>query len=248
MKKQLLSILCLMLLLLPFGLKAQTVALATWNFTGVNSGPATLDADATGNQLASVPVLTRGATAAPNGVVNNSFRTTGFQNNGIAITNTDYFQFQVTPATNTTISLTNIIARFNGTATFFVSPGVESRFAYSKDGVNFTFFSAASTLVTATNTPYTFDLATTVPDDLKNIPAGTTITIRYYASGRTTTGGWGFFSNGTAGLTLNGTIATVGSVDTTPPTTTTGFPKSANITASSVDLVTNISEAGKTYY
>ena len=251
MKKQLLFILLMLLSALPFGLNAQTVALASWDFYGVNTGPATATAQTnTDNPFLAPPTLTRGPNAAANGAVNNSFRTVGFQNNGIAVTNTDYFQFQISPNTGKKVTLTSIVARFNGTAGFFVSPGVESRFAYSKDGVNFTLFSSPSVFVTASNTPFSFDLTTSIPDDLKDIPEGTTVTIRYYASGRTATGGWGFFSgsSGALGLVLNGTVSTGVGVDITPPVTTAFYPKIENIRSTSVDLISNINEAGKTYF
>jgi hypothetical protein len=46
---------------------------------------------------------------------------------------------------------------------------------------------------------------------LQNVPDSTTISIRYYASGQTTTGGWGFFSSasGVNGLAFGGTISAV---------------------------------------
>lgn len=51
---------------------------------------------------------------------------------------------------------------------------------------------------------------------MQNVASGTTITIRYYASGQTTTGGWGFNSpsSGTNGLAFGGSIEEIGSLPT----------------------------------
>jgi hypothetical protein len=55
--------------------------------------------------------------------------------------------------------------------------------------------------------------------ELQNVPSGTSIKIRYFASGQTTTGGWGFNSSGAGqfGLIVGGTSAPA---DTTPPVLT----------------------------
>jgi hypothetical protein len=44
--------------------------------------------------------------------------------------------------------------------------------------------------------------------DLQNVPGSTTVYIRYYASGQTTTGGWGFNSPsaGSYGLDIGGNV------------------------------------------
>jgi hypothetical protein len=58
-------------------------------------------------------------------------------------------------------------------------------------------------------TPPAFDLSGV--SALQNVAPGTTVTIRYYASGQTTTGGWGFSSNaaGVYGLSFNGSVTAI---------------------------------------
>ncbi len=48
-------------------------------------------------------------------------------------------------------------------------------------------------------------------NDLQNVPDSTTVYFRYYASGQTTTGGWGFYSSssGQDGLSFDGTLSAV---------------------------------------
>ena len=60
---------------------------------------------------------------------------------------------------------------------------------------------------------------------MQNVPAGTTITIRYYASGQTTTGGWGFNSpsSATNGLAIGGTVTSVLPTLYVNPTLLPGF-------------------------
>ena len=84
---------CLAALTLP-GANAQVVLLE-WDFFGDNSSNRpTMNStfNATGIDSS---VLSRGAGAAASAAAN-SFRTTGFQNNGISLTNTDYFQWGFT--------------------------------------------------------------------------------------------------------------------------------------------------------
>lgn len=184
------------------------VVLQSWDFTG-QSSPATMTATAIGSNLdvgGSYNTLTRGSGAAAS-TASNSFRTTGFQNNGISTANTDYFQWQVSSADGNLMSLASLDARFAGTATFRASPGVQAQFAYSLDGANFTLINAPFSLTADTSMP-TIDLSGV--SALQGISADTTVTFRYYASGQTTTGGWGFNSpsGGSNGLALTGSVGT----------------------------------------
>lgn len=197
--------------------------IAAWDFTG-ESSPNTSLSDTSTSVLSSVPNLVRGPNAASSSG-SNSFRTTGFQNNGISTSNTDYFQTFVTSNTHN-LSLRNIEARFVGTSTFFASPGVTSQFAYSLDGVNFTLIGSPQTSALLT---LQFDLSGV--SALQNIATGTTVTLRYYASGQTTTGGWGFSSSsaGVYGLKIEGQA----SASTSPfisvtPTSLTSFTQSSS--------------------
>ncbi len=191
------------------------VALAQWDFTGYggqNQSPAvTLAAQIKDNSLnSSSAVLSRGINAAQSNA-NNSFRTTGFSNNGIAVTNTDYFQTSFT-AEQEILSLTSIEGRVGGTATFYTgspaitpTPGVKIQFAYSLDGNNYTLINSEIT-VTGDGPIGPINLAGI--SAIQNITPGTTVYFRFYASGQTTTGGFGFLSPGVGqyGLQFNGRL------------------------------------------
>ena len=191
--------------------------IAAWDFNG-ESSPATSAADVYDANLSSSNLITRGAGASAS-TASNSFRTTGFQNNGINTSNTDYFQITIGAAINYQVSLTSITARYAGTSSFYASPGVTSQYAYSLDGSSFTLIGSP---VTSTSlTPSAIDLSGI--SALQNVTSGTTITIRYYASGQTTTGGWGYSSPsvGQYGLAIGGTVT---STSNTAPTVTTQAP------------------------
>ncbi|MBC6111925.1 gliding motility-associated C-terminal domain-containing protein [Pedobacter fastidiosus] len=242
--------LLLLSLLFTLYFSGKTLAqIATWDFTGQTTLP-TSTATSSDPGLASVPVLTRGAGAVAS-AGNNSFRTVGFQNNGISIANTDYFQVTLTASAGNKISLSSLDALFAGTATYYATTGVSSQYAYSLDGTTFTLIGAPTAITSTTVAP---NASPTVSlsgiSALQNVAAGTTITIRYYASGQTATGGWGFNSpaTGRIGFSIGGSVATSGTVDITPPTNATGYPKTASITSTTVNLISNINEAGNTYY
>jgi hypothetical protein len=153
--------------------------------------------------------LTRGASASAS-PAGTSFRTTGFRNDGINVSSNDYFQFVISAAPGQILSLTNITAAFNGTTTFMTNNslgGVTHQWAYSTDGSSFTLI--GSPVLTAVPTlPVTVSFDFSGTPALQNIGDGTDITLRYFASGQTTTGGWGFFSAGgtSPGLEVYGTV------------------------------------------
>src|SRR5207237_2589528 len=133
-------------------------------------------------------------------------RTTGFQNNGISTANNDYFQTTLSAASGFTLSLSTIDARFAGTSTYAAAPGVMSQFAYSLDGNNFTLIGSPTTTI---GTPVMMtQINLSAINDLQNVPDTTTVYFRYYASGQTATGGWGFNSPsaGQEGLAFGGTL------------------------------------------
>jgi hypothetical protein len=183
--------------------------IAAWDFTGVGSTSLPTYAATTFNSnlvsTSGANNITRGATAAWS-TGGNSFRTTGFKNEGISTSNSDYFQITLTAATGYTLSLSTIDARFAGTASFCISPGVSSQFAYSLDGSTFTLIGSSQATIGTPATMTQIDL--TGVTSLQNVAAGTTITLRYYASGQTATGGWGFYSAsaGTNGLAIGGDV------------------------------------------
>ncbi len=197
------------LAVLMIGCINTTAQIAAWNFTGIGTTTIATTPATTFNanlvSTAGANNITRGAGASWS-TGGNSWRTVGFQNNGIATTNTDYFQITLTATTGNTLSLSTIDARFAGTATFAASPGVSSQFAYSLDGTTFTLIGSPSVTVGTPATLTSIDL--TVISALQNVAAGTTVTIRYYATGQTGTGGWGFNSPNasTNGLAIGGSV------------------------------------------
>lgn len=184
--------------------------IAAWDFTGIGSVTNTSLAATTLDNGLGATSITRGASAAWS-IANNSWRTTGFQNNGISTGNTDYFQITIQANTGKTVSLTTIDANFAGTAGFTVSPGVSSQFAYSLDGTNFTLIGSPTLTIGTPATMTQIDLTSVTA--LQNVASGTTITLRYYASGQTTSGGWGFnsVSAATNGLAIGGVTTLVSS-------------------------------------
>ncbi|MFT3912344.1 MAG: hypothetical protein QM737_23155 [Ferruginibacter sp.] len=183
----------------PFNIPAQpNYVLAGWDLTGTNS-PITTPATIADTILSVTPLLTRGP-AAMACAGTNSFFTTGFDDDGIATTNNDYFQFEITAKMNDTISLNEIDA-FVGNSTNMLVPGVSSQFAYSTDGINFTLI---GTPLTNSTDGLGFYLGN-IPA-LQNVTGGNTITFRYYASGPAASADWGFLSTsaGKLGLSITG--------------------------------------------
>ncbi len=232
----------LALVLMVLGMQMGWGQIAAWDFQAVVSAspPATFSATTFNSNLVSTSGannITRGAGAVSSGA-NYSFRTAGFQNQTISTSSTAYFQVTLQAATGYKTSLSTIDAKFGGTTTFYAGAGVKSQFAYSIDGTNFTLIGSPvqSTLLTMTQINLSGISA------LQNVAAGTTITLRYYASGQTTTGGWGFLSAsvaGTNGLAIGGTVVTA----TTAATVTNTTP-ATNIATTSATLAGNVTATG----
>jgi hypothetical protein len=182
--------------------------IAAWDFFG-ESSPVTSTADIFNVNMDASNSIVRGSGAASS-VATNSFRTVGFQNNGISTANTDYFQVTLSATAGNTLSLSTIDARFAGTATFANSPGVSNQFAYSLDGTTFTLIATPQILIGTPATLTQIDLSGI--GALQNVPEATTVTLRFYASGQTTTGGWGFTSPaaGAYGLAIGGSVNPAG--------------------------------------
>jgi len=187
------------------------VVLAGWDFFG-QSSPTTFAATTFNTNLDATTTLsniTRGSGAASSSG-GNSFRTTGFQNVAISTSNTAYFQTTLKTKVGYSLNLSSITASVVGTATYSASPGVSQQFAYSLDGTTFTLI--GSPVVVSGTTPAAMPTVTTSGvSALQNVPSGTTVYIRYYATGQTNTGGWGFSSatSGTNGLAFNGNIVCI---------------------------------------
>lgn len=191
--------------------------IASWDFTGENT-LATSTAEVYVANLDASPTLTRGAGAAAS-AGNNSFRTVGFLNNGISVANTDYFENTFSAAPGYTLSLTTIDAYFAGTTSFSNSPGVSMQYAYSLDGTNFTLI--GSPFVRIGNGAMS-QINLSGISVLQNVAANITVTIRLYASGQTTTGGWGYnsASAGAVGLAFGGSVNLAGGCVNTTATIT----------------------------
>jgi len=185
--------------------------LEAWDFTGATAAATSNTKAATSYDSTALlqSTLTRSAptgTSADNNNATNSFRWTQFKNDGVSTSNNDYFQFTITANTGYAFSVASIYGNFNGTATFSNSPGVTMAYAYSLDGGSTFTLMGTFTQIGAGSTTYT--LTSGEAAALSSVSA---VTFRFYASGQTSTGGWGFqsaASAGTVGLQVNGTTFT----------------------------------------
>ena len=193
-------------------------SLAGWNFYGTNSPNAWAATTLHTNLDANTALLTRGAGASSSAGAN-SFRTTGFKNLGIDVNSTRYFETTLRATNGKKLSIRSIQAVLDGTATFAAAPGVTSQFAYSLDGVTFTVIDIPQTVIGNPQTVAISNLLYVAA--LQNIPSSTTLTLRYYASGQTTSGGWGFSSSSASvnGLEISG-FSEVDLNQNQPPTLT----------------------------
>lgn len=182
--------------------------IAAWDFFNEPATPATSTAEVYNTHMDASAALTRGPGAVASAGAN-SFRTTGFMNNGISTANTDYFQFTLSASTGYTLSLSSINADMRGTATFAATPGVSNQFAYSLDGTTFTLIGTPSVVVgDAQGIASLPQINLSGIAALQNVAEGVTVTFRMYASGQTNTGGWGYYSAsaGDYGLSVGGTL------------------------------------------
>ena len=182
----------------------QAARLAAWDFTGENN-VATSTAEVYDLSLDSASALTRGAGASAS-IADDSFRTRSFGDNGISIANTDYFQITLSASSGKILSLSSIDCYLAGTASYCASPsGAQSQFAYSLNGVDFVLIGTPST---TTLDGAISQISLSGISALQNLADDKTVTLRFYATGQTSTGGWGFksSSSGSYGLDIGGTI------------------------------------------
>ncbi len=187
--------------------------LAGWDFSGINS-PVDFAATTYDTSLSSSGLITRGP-AATSTAGYHSFRTASFLNDGISTSNTDYFQVIIAPKQNDIISLASIGGYLHGNNSQVNNTLVNSQFAYSLDGVNFTLIGNS---FSTENNVESFNVNLSGIADLQNISGGTTVTFRYYASGEVAIGDWGFTSikPGSNGLFISGKIVSGNSIITAP--------------------------------
>lgn len=186
---------------------AHSAVLLEFDFSGATNTASSNTQNSTFSAIGiATSSMTRG-TGISNNNAANSFRGTGFSNDGIAVTNTDYFQFAVNSSGLSLFSIESLAGNFNGTSTFSANPGVTMQWAYSLDGTNFSL--AATDFVRVGSGAFTYTFTGTDATALTDISSAT---FRLFASGQTTTGGWGLQSAatpGTVGLTVNGTVTAV---------------------------------------
>ena len=199
------KIISLLFILLTYNIASGQIA--SWDFTGQNNVTSAA-ATTFDSSLNSSNLITRGTNAGSSTGVN-SFRTKGFKNDGISLSNNDYFQITLSASIGYQLSLSSIDASFNGTSTFYTAPGVTSQFAYSLDGSNYILIGSPVTSISLVMD----QISLSSISDLQNVPSGKIVTLRYYASGQTATGGWGFYSSsaGSRGLSIEGTVAKISS-------------------------------------
>ena len=181
--------------------------LLAWDFTGANN-VATWAATSVHSYLDTTIAstnITRGP-SSPSSSGANSFRSAGFQNNGISTANTDYYQIKIKADTGYLLSLATIDARYTGTSSFAASPGVTAQYAYSLDGTTFTLIGSPFVTIGTSVVMPTINLSGI--SALQNLPNTQPVWFRYYASGQTTTGGWGYYSydTGINGLSFGGSL------------------------------------------
>ncbi|MCF6130182.1 YDG domain-containing protein [Flavobacterium sp. AS60] len=148
--------------------------------------------------------ITRGSSVAASGGTS-AFRSTGFPFNtptiiapSVTSGNNQYFQVTLQAASaGKTVSISTIDAHFyDATNGFNTAPGVISQFGYSLDGGT-TIVPIGSAVQSTSLRMGQIDVSGITA--LQDVPFGTTITLRYYASGYGSSGsGWGFGSPNTA--------------------------------------------------
>ena len=161
----------------------------------------------------------------------------------INITTGKYMSVAIAADSGKSLSLSSINASFRGGA---ISSELLSQFAYSIDnGVTYTAIGSPTTFAGASGTRFYSDIDLSGIAALQNLPSGTTVTLRYYASGKsnvtTSTAGqkaWGFFSdfvqNNTRALIIGGTVVTV--APTASAQTFCASATVANLVATGTDL------------
>lgn len=175
----------LILLLLVFSIgNSQIVA---WDMSGNNGDEITMDATTEDSNLNTV-TLSRGSGIIERSLIN-GFSSRAFTVGGTqadAITNNEYLEFQISAVTNYEVSLTTLNSVFYRSAT-----GPDTFiWKYSLDGVNFTDIGTSFTY-TGSGGGGTNQAAIDLSGigDLQNVLFGTTITIRLYAWGATSSVG-----------------------------------------------------------
>jgi hypothetical protein len=203
MKKTLLAILGLAAVSLA-GVNGQTVLLS-FDFAGALSSNASNTQNSTFNATDVLSSqMTRGSAIGNNNAAN-GFRGLNFSNTGIALEgNNRFFQFTLEAAPQNTLTVNSIYGNFVGTGSFFTTTGVTVAYGYSLNGgTSFTQMSSFN-LGAAGNSTYTI-----TGTEATNLTDVSSVIFRMYASGNTTSGGFGLGSAatpGTIGLSVSGSV------------------------------------------
>ena len=237
--RKLYSFLLPILFALPLTSHSQILA---WNLNGITSGASTAVSTTSDPNLNSGSTLTMGpgitASSLSNGFAATKWAATSQSS---AETIGDYFQFTLSAAGTSQVSLTNLIAWFRRSST---GPNT-FQWEYSLDGFSdagIPMGPSISYIATTTNGDQqpTLDLSGTAA--LQNVAAGTTITIRLYGWGASSTGGTFAIGrpSGANSLALNGTV-TGGTAPTVNPPA--GFT-ATTASSTEIDLTGTADAAG----
>ncbi len=212
----------------------QIAAWNNFNLAGITSG----SINATSNNInLNTSVLSRGsgitAGSQTSGYSSTNWNTSA-TTEALAITANDYYQCTINAVSTMSVSLTTLDARLRNTAT-----GPQTYiWRYSLDGTNFTDIGTSIALGTtaatgATQTTITLSTITA----LQNVSSATTIYLRIYAWGATSSSGsFSFGTTNVNSLAIGGTIATTaqnyywngGSISASPANGGTGTYGTAN--------------------
>jgi hypothetical protein len=229
------------LLALPFAGRGQIIA---WNLNSNTTSVATVAATTTDINLAAGSVLSRGA-----GVTATTLSGAFAGSNWVATTqagaetNNTYFQFTITGATGTQVSLSTLDAWFRRSGT-----GPNSfQWEYSLDGfatAGVAIGSIISYTLTTTGGDQQSELILSGISALQNVAGGTTITIRLYGWGAS--GSSGTFAlgrpTGQNSLSIGGTVTppvTPNPAITVTPSSLSGFTTTPNNPSISQSVMVN---------
>ena len=151
-------------------------------------------------------VMSRGEGISNNNA-NNSFRGTGFSDLGLDLESNRFFEFSLNASSGYHMTVASIFGNFNGTSTYSASPGVTMAYAYSLDqGISFTLMESFTQVGSGSQT---FNITPTHSPLLTNVES---VTFRLFASGQTSSGGWGLqsaSSPGTVALSVDGFVEAI---------------------------------------
>ncbi|MBC7695202.1 MAG: Ig-like domain-containing protein, partial [Burkholderiales bacterium] len=222
---------CALFFLFAFHFSVQAQILA-WEFNTNTGSEVTVNAG-TNNANLNTAVISRGAGITATGLTN-AYSSTGFTVSGTladAKTNNKYLQFTVNSKSGYKVSLSTLDFNFRRSST---GPNA-FQWQYSLDG-----FTTAGVdlgaVISYTTSPTAGDAQPQISlsgiTSLQNLPSTTTVTFRLFAYGATATTGTFALGRPTTplnDLSVGGTVAVSGAVDTTAPTVSTYSPLNSSV-------------------